>query len=302
MTPNPAGGIGTIVRGSAGHVVCTRNNWSGDAYCWMQRSLDLGQTWTAPQDTHSGPSYADVLASGDQMFRIFRSYYQGYALDRFSRSTDGGATWSAEVTVDTARLDLAGLVRTRTHLLAVRTMLLGNTTPQIARGYDLGAMWTAYGEIPGLGLDTVLSKNYQIAGDSASETALLVTRSPRYRIYLHRTSDGGEEWEPRELLTIRWCREAAGVRRFSAGAIFGRWHGRAGVRRSIGGSRRTAAGDGMGNSWQSRHWIRTRCFRCAGSFAEIRSDSIAVCWNTTCRLRSGFVRRRDYSPRTPSPT
>lgn len=80
-----------------------------DGGIWYTRSTDLGRTWTAPVQlwaASAGLEYRDPCVSlSSDGTKIYMTYFKGSAAAPgagcfFRTSTDGGATWSAEVRFD----------------------------------------------------------------------------------------------------------------------------------------------------------------------------------------------------------
>jgi hypothetical protein len=204
VIPNPAGGGNFAIYGSGGNVICLRNNFLGDAISWMKRTTDLGASWGPQQDVHSGRFYPEGLVSGTSMFRVFRVDCTSYELDRFSRSFDGGVTWSQEITLDTAALPVYGLWRTHNRVLMAACPLFPGSgyRVSIAIGENLGETWTPLTPIPNQSLDSIYwqTGGFSIAADTSSETVMFVTRAADNRIWLHSSADGANSWDSRLLM------------------------------------------------------------------------------------------------------
>jgi photosystem II stability/assembly factor-like uncharacterized protein len=68
--------------------------WFNTASCSVYRTTDRGYTWTVTRHIYPSTAYYLELAFRDSLNGMANSYY-GDEINKVSRSTDGGATWTA---------------------------------------------------------------------------------------------------------------------------------------------------------------------------------------------------------------
>ena len=194
---------------------------------WVRLSSDYGLTWSPPQQSVTG--YRGVgYAVGAE---VYRSYASAVALpsccQAFQSSSDGGLSWTLPVVFDTAYYNPETILRP---LACTRTRVLlatypGNVNPwpperlervHVAHGPRHGNTLSLFQPIPDWPLRTAPS-HLALAADTGSETAIVLemrgdrlTMRDYLQPVLHRTTDGGDTWEPYiSLSNEEWVSELA---------------------------------------------------------------------------------------------
>ncbi|RKX68936.1 hypothetical protein DRP53_09650 [candidate division WOR-3 bacterium] len=170
-----------------------------DCHIYFSKSTDMGKTWTpgirvddaTPPDACLYPSLA-VDSSGN----LYCIWYKLGSPDeiRFSKSTDGGATWTPSVVVDEASAQNCGggeITVSGDELLVVWADSRTGWRCYFSKSTDGGNTWTSGIKITPDELST--APRIEVFGDTIY-AAYMVYYSPK-DIYLSRSTDNGSSWE-----------------------------------------------------------------------------------------------------------
>ncbi|MFZ5432457.1 MAG: T9SS type A sorting domain-containing protein [Calditrichota bacterium] len=182
-----------------------------DDVLWSFQSLDGGVSWQAGTPAIDGFRIASMLTVGPQVIRIDVNFPPGqYYRKRAAISSDNGVTWQENIVVGNDDLVCprpASLAATHDHFIVVAGDT-GSTSSErslVAAISDRsGQVWTPFSLLPDQPL-TRTSLQYSIAGDTASETAIVAALEGygwyERNLYICRTTNGGQTWEPPYFLT-----------------------------------------------------------------------------------------------------
>ncbi len=186
-------------------------NQPSDDVLWSFQSLDGGVSWQAGTPPIDSFRIASMLTVGPQVIRIDVNFPPGqYYRKRAAISSDNGVTWQENIVVGNDDLVVplpASLAATHDHFILVAidpNAITGERSVVAAISDRSGQVWTPFSLLPDQPL-TRTSLQYSIAGDTASETAIVAALEGygwyERNLYICRTTNGGQTWEPPYFLT-----------------------------------------------------------------------------------------------------
>jgi len=177
---------------------------NGNRDIYFARSTDGGATWSADARLNDDPGTASqydpsIAADADAVYAAWADYRNGNSDIYFARSTDGGATWSANTRLND---DTGSALSWQPAIAADADAVYaawadernGNRDIYFARSTDGGATWNANTRLdddPG----TAGQQNPAIAADADAVYATWEDeRNGNRDIYFARSTDGGATW------------------------------------------------------------------------------------------------------------
>jgi len=180
----------------------------GTIEVYYRKSTNGGTTWSSPQrlSWNSGDSFFPAIAldSGDDLHVVWEDFTPGYAEIYYKRSTDGGATWSAEesLTSTSGSSCSPAMAATLVNTLHVvwRDGTPGNEEIYYKKSGNGGLTWSADKRITWTSGDSYFPA---IAINSGTTIHVVWHDSTPGTpdLYYRRSADGGTSWSPVQRLT-----------------------------------------------------------------------------------------------------
>ena len=187
------------------HVVWFEDE-GGPGSVWHRRSPDGGQTWEAPRhvaDVFQPQGTAVVAAAGAYVYVAWHDFTGGNPDIRLQRSTDRGATWEAPFTL------VGGSAPSAFPSLAafgerVRVVWGDNRDGEHAEIYTSGSCnggesWSAPQRISSTPYESWVPT--VALNDDVTIVAWIDYRDANEELYIRRSLDQGDSWEPVQRLT-----------------------------------------------------------------------------------------------------
>lgn len=220
IASDPAGVLYAVQ--SQGEILVNNNPPTTQMQSWVWSSTDRGRTWSTPVSINpeTTTSMASMVVSSDHAVNLIWMGNLNGNTDHdvfFSRSTDGGKTWSPNLDIIPAdslepnQVNPVLVVDPRSgqasnFIVAMRTLDVGVEHVYTIHSTDYGNSWSALAEIPYP--DSSIASIYKV--DSLNmkmdESGVLYlvfdeTTTEDTRIFFSRSSDGGSNWETAKPIT-----------------------------------------------------------------------------------------------------
>ena len=214
LASDPAGVLYAVQ--SQGEVLVSRNPPATEMQSWIWSSTNRGRTWSAPVSINHETtlSMTSMAVGGDHAVNIaWMGNFNGNTEHDifFTRSTDGGKTWSANLDIIPAdsrepnQVNPVLVIDPRSgqgshFIVAMRTYEVGVEHIYAIHSTDYGASWSALAEIPypDSSIASILkvdSLNMKMDANGVLYLVFDETTTEDTRIFLTRSFDGGLSWE-----------------------------------------------------------------------------------------------------------
>jgi hypothetical protein len=220
LASDPAGVLYAVQ--SQGEVLVNSNPPTTEMQSWIWSSTNRGRTWSAPVSINHETtlSMASMAVGGDHAVNIaWMGNFNGNTDHDifFTRSTDGGKTWSANLDIIPAdsrtpnQVNPVLVVDPRSgqsshFIVAMRIYDVGVEHIYALHSTDYGASWSALAEIPypDSSIASILkvdSLNMKMDANGVLYLVFDETTTEDTRIFLTRSLDGGINWETAKPIT-----------------------------------------------------------------------------------------------------
>jgi hypothetical protein len=220
LASDPAGVLYAVQ--SQGEVLVNRNPPTTQMQSWVWSSTDRGRTWSAPVSINpeTTTSMANIVVGSDRAVNLLWMGNLNGNTDHdifFSRSTDGGNTWSPNLDIipsDTREPNQVNPVlvidprsgQGNHFYAAMRTYDTGVEHVFAIHSTDYGNSWSALAEIPYpdssvASIFKVDSLNMKMDDSGTLYLVFDETSTEDTRTFLTRSYDGGANWETARPIT-----------------------------------------------------------------------------------------------------
>jgi hypothetical protein len=220
LASDPAGVLYAVQ--SQGEILVSHNPPATEMQTWVWSSTDRGRTWSAPVSIHPETtlSLASIAVGSDRAVNIAWMGNLNGNTDRdifFTRSTDGGKTWSPNLDIIPAdsrepnQVNPVLVIDPRSgqgnnFYVAMRTYNAGQEHVFAIHSHDSGNSWSALAEIPypDPSVGEILKVDSMNLKMEVSGTLYLLfdeTTTVDTRLFFTRSYDGGATWETAKPIT-----------------------------------------------------------------------------------------------------
>lgn len=220
LASDPAGVLYAVQ--SQGEVLVSRDPPATEMQSWIWSSTNRGRTWSAPVSINHETtlSMTSMAVGGDHAVNIvWMGNFNGNTEHDifFTRSTDGGKTWSANLDIIPAdsrtpnQVNPVLVVDPRSgqgshFIVAMRTYDVGVEHIYAIHSTDYGASWSALAEIPypDSSIASILkvdSLNMKMDANGVLYLVFDETTTEDTRTFFSRSIDGGINWETAKPIT-----------------------------------------------------------------------------------------------------